>query len=364
MEIRGKSTDWTLRESLAELGDLTRAANAEVVARISQTLVRPTRTYLGKGKLEELVTIIHDEEIDVVVFDDELAPAQQKALEDLLEVKVIDRSTLILDVFAQRARTREGKLQIELAQSEYLLPRLAGQWSHLERLGGGIGTRGPGESQIETDRRLVRSRISKLKKDLGKVRTQRSEQRQNRSSSQAAVVSLVGYTNAGKSALFNRLASGKVTARNQLFSTLDTTTRQLYLPTGEQAVLTDTVGFIHKLPATVVSAFTATLEELEYADLLLHVVDVSHRGAIAHHDVVEGILDELGLSAIPRILVLNKFDRVAESPDDPLTDRAKQLISMSKHSVVTSAELSWGVDDLRAKIADAVSAGLPASTTV
>jgi GTP-binding protein HflX len=359
VEIRGKYTDWSLRESLAELGDLTRAANAEVVARVSQRLDRPSRTYLGKGKLEELQTLIHDEEIDVVVFDDELAPAQQKALEDLLVVKVIDRSTLILDVFAQRARTREGKLQIELAQSEYLLPRLAGQWAHLERLGGGIGTRGPGEAQIETDRRLVRSRISKLKKDLSKVRIQRSEQRQNRTSSQAAVVSFVGYTNAGKSALFNRLASGKVTARNQLFSTLDTTTRQLYLPSGEQAILTDTVGFIHKLPAIVVSAFTATLEELEYADLLLHVVDVSHRGSIAHHDVVEGILDELGLSAIPRILVLNKFDRVAESPDDPLTDRANQLVAMSKHSVVTSAEFGWGLDDLRSEISKVVSMDVP-----
>jgi len=362
VEIRGKKTDWTLRESLAELGDLTRAANAEVVARVSQRLVRPSRTYLGKGKLDELLEIIHDEDIDVVVFDDELAPAQQKALEDILLVKVIDRSTLILDVFAQRARSREGKLQIELAQSEYLLPRLAGQWSHLERLGGGIGTRGPGETQIETDRRLVNSRIAKLKKDLGKVRTQRSEQRQNRSNSQAAVVSLVGYTNAGKSALFNRLASGNVIARNQLFSTLDPTTRRLFLPSGEQAVLTDTVGFIHKLPATVVSAFTATLEELEYADLLLHVVDLSHRGAVAHHDVVEGILDELGLSAIPRILVLNKLDRVADSPDDPLTERAMQLISMSKHSVVTSAELGWGLDDLRAEISSVISMDAPTPT--
>jgi GTP-binding protein HflX len=201
-----------------------------------------------------------------------------------------------------------------------------------------------------------------LKKDLGKVRTQRSEQRQNRTSSQSAVVSLVGYTNAGKSALFNRLASGKVMARNQLFSTLDTTTRQLYLPSGEPAVLTDTVGFIHKLPATVVSAFTATLEELEYADLILHVVDVSHRGAVAHHDVVEGILDELGLSAIPQILVLNKFDRVVESPEEPLTERAKELIAMSKRSVVTSAEYSWGLDDLRDEISKVISVDVPAPT--
>lgn len=357
--LRGDKSGWALEDSMAELADLARAANAEVVAQIPQLLARPARTYIGRGKLEELKALVYEEEIDVVIFDDELAPAQQKLLEDELQVKVIDRSSLILDVFAQRARTTEGKLQIELAQSEYLLPRLAGQWSHLERLGGGIGTRGPGETQIETDRRLVRTRISRMKKQLRKVRDQRDAQRQNRARSRVSVISLVGYTNAGKSAIFNRMTSGGVIARNQLFSTLDTTTRRLYLPEGSSAVLTDTVGFIHKLPAAVVAAFRATLEEMDAADLFLHVVDVSHRSAVRHAAVVDEVLEDLGLGAIPKILVLNKLDRINDDPDGDLPDRVHELISSSRRYALTSAELGWGIDNLRGLIAEDLNPSTP-----
>ena len=360
--LRGDDSGWRLEDSMAELADLARAANAEVVTQLPQLLSRPARTYVGGGKLEELKAIVYDEEIDVVIFDDELAPAQQKLLEDELQVKVIDRSSLILDVFAQRARSTEGKLQIELAQSEYLLPRLAGQWSHLERLGGGIGTRGPGEAQIETDRRLVRARISRMKKQLRKVRDQRDAQRQNRARSRVSVISLVGYTNAGKSAIFNRLTSGGVVARNQLFSTLDTTTRRLYLPDmpgDSSAVLTDTVGFIHKLPAAVVAAFRATLEEMDAADLFLHVVDVSQRSAVRHAAVVDEVLDQLGLGAIPRVLVLNKLDRITDDPAGDLPDRVQELIEASRRHVLASAELGWGIENLRSLIAEDLNPSTP-----
>ena len=357
--LRGDKSGWALEDSMAELADLARAANAEVVSQLPQLLARPARTYVGRGKLEELKAIVYDEEIDVVIFDDELAPAQQKLLEDELQVKVIDRSSLILDVFAQRARSTEGKLQIELAQSEYLLPRLAGQWSHLERLGGGIGTRGPGETQIETDRRLVRTRISRMKKQLRKVRDQRDAQRQNRARSRVRVISLVGYTNAGKSALFNRLTSGGVIARNQLFSTLDTTTRQLYLPDNSPAVLTDTVGFIHKLPAAVVAAFRATLEEMDAADLFLHVVDVSQRSAVRHAAVVDEVLDGLGLGAIPKVIVLNKLDRITDDPAGDLPDRVHELIAASNRHALTSAELGWGIENLRTLIAEYLNPSVP-----
>ena len=257
----------------------------------------------------------HDSNYTVVVFNDELKPSQQRNLERELEVKVLDRSALILDIFADRARTKEGVLQVDLAQHEYLLPRLAGQWSHLERLGGGIGTRGPGETQLETDRRLVRDRIGRLKRDLEAVRAHRSRHRNRRQAAQTPLVSLVGYTNAGKSTLFNALVRAGVLAEAKPFSTLDPITRRMAMPDGTLALLTDTVGFIHKLPHTLVAAFRATLEELAEADLLLHVVDVSHHNAAEHVQVVEDTLAELKLQDKPRLLVLNKMDLAVASEE-------------------------------------------------
>ncbi len=341
---------WTLENSIDELADLTRAAGANPVAQVTQLQHKPSPTYLGKGKLEELKEVIKLHNIVTAIFDDELMPSQQRALEDLLKVKVIDRSALILDVFAQRARTKEGQLQIELAQTEYLLPRLAGQWSHLERLGGGVGTRGPGETQIETDRRLVRSRLSKLKKEIEHVRTQRDQQRRQRTRD-AFTVSLVGYTNAGKSAIFNSLTSSDVRSRDRLFETLDTTTRRLFLHSGTRAALSDTVGFIHKLPPFLVAAFRATLEEAHEADLLLHVVDVGSPYASEQGQVVEDVLKDMGLAETPRILVLNKWDLVASSPDTEGPDSVSQaLLPQDEIAVLTSALEGWGIERLREEI--------------
>ncbi len=349
-QVRSDRGVWSLEDSVDELAELSRAAGANPVAQVTQYLQKPSPTYLGSGKIDELKQAIHLHEIDTAIFDDELAPSQQRALEDQLKVKVIDRTALILDVFAQRARTREGQLQIELAQTEYLLPRLAGQWSHLERLGGGVGTRGPGETQIETDRRLVRSRLSRVKKEIEKVRSQRGQQRRRRTRD-AFTVSIVGYTNAGKSALFNRLTTGDVRSRDRLFETLDTTTRQLYLHSGTKAALSDTVGFIHKLPPVLVAAFRATLEEAHEADLLLHVVDVSSHYASEQAQVVEDVLEEMGLAETPRILVLNKWDLVASSPDTDGPDSVSQaLLPQDEAAVLTSATEGWGLEQLRQEI--------------
>ena len=243
--VRGNSELWDIDESLDELAELANAAGANVVGRVTQRLKAPSTVYLGKGKLDALIPEVRSNYIDTVIFDDELTPTQQRALENKLETKVIDRTALILDVFARRARTRDGPTADRTGpRRNILLPRLAGQWSHLERLGGGIGTRGPGETQIETDRRLVRSKLSRIKRELDRVRSHRAQQRSKRSVGDAKLVSLVGYTNAGKSALFNRLVTGEVLSRDQLFSTLDTTIRKLYLPSGAPATLSDTVGFV------------------------------------------------------------------------------------------------------------------------
>ncbi len=348
--VRSDTSVWTLEDSIDELAELARAAGANPVAQITQVQQRPSPTYLGTGKLEELIELIQHDRIDTTIFDDELTPSQQRALEDTLKVKVIDRTALILDVFAQRARTREGQLQIELAQTQYLLPRLAGQWSHLERLGGGVGTRGPGETQIETDRRLVRSKLSRVKKEIERVKAQRAQQRRRRTRD-AFSVSFVGYTNTGKSALFNRLTTGDVRSRDRLFETLDTTTRQLFLQSGTKAALSDTVGFIHKLPPLLVASFRATLEEAHEADLLLHVVDVSSHYAAEQAQVVEDVLGEMGLGETPRILVLNKWDLVATSPDTDDADSASQALrSQDEIAVLTSATEGWGIEQLRQEI--------------
>lgn len=352
VELRRRRGNWRLKDSLAELAELARSARALVVGTVAQRLDKPTQVYLGKGKLEELKQLIYAKRAGTVICDDELTPTQQRNLEKELGegVKVIDRTALILDVFAQRARTKEGRLQVELAQHEYLLPRLAGQWTHLERLGGGIGTRGPGETQIETDRRLVRNRIQKLKRDLEDVRRHRAQYRARRIEMEAPVASLVGYTNAGKSSLLNRLTKAGVMAENLLFSTLDPVTRRVHTPAGRDVLLTDTVGFIQKLPTAVVAAFRATLEEVQESTLVLHVVDVTHPNAAQMVDVVEGILGELGISDKPRLMALNKVDLLDEDADGEALNRALRLADGEFGAVFTSAETGTGLDELLREI--------------
>ena len=328
---------------MGELGQLVRSAGGEVIGEVTQNIDHPTSVYVGHGKLEEIKESRVDSRYTVVVFNDELKPSQQRNLERELEVKVLDRSALILDIFASRARTKEGVLQVELAQHEYLLPRLAGQWSHLERLGGGIGTRGPGETQLETDRRLVRERISRLKRDLEEVRAHRSRHRSRRQAAQTPLVSLVGYTNAGKSTLFNALVRAGVAAEAKPFSTLDPITRRMALPDGTMALLTDTVGFIHKLPHTLVAAFRATLEELAEADLLLHVVDISHHNAAEQVQVVEETLADLELQDKPRLLALNKMDLAVQAENGAAPDLSA-LGETAQGGVMVSAAEGWGLD--------------------
>ena len=344
VSVKRERGPWSADDSLRELAHLATTAGAEVVGQTVQQLEATRTTYVGKGKLEELQQLRAVAPFDTLIADDELSPTQQRVLERAFrdEVKVIDRTALILDVFARHARSREGQLQVRLAQTEYLLPRLAGQWSHLERLGGGIGTRGPGETQIETDRRLIGRRIQALKADLERVRQHRAQHRQRRRRSNVAVVSLVGYTNAGKSSLLNVLTGAGVTARDQPFSTLDPVTRQLRLPDGQQALLTDTVGFIQKLPTALIAAFRATLEELEEADVLLHVVDISHPNAPEHVEVVEDILADLGVQDTPRVLALNKVDLLSGESGNPMLKAEKGL----PRAVMTSATKRTGLQQL------------------
>jgi len=352
MELRNKRSQWSLEETLSELSYLTQAAGAEVAGQITQRSDRFAQTYVGKGKVEEINELVAQEEAQVVIFDDELTPTQQRNLEAALSVKVIDRTALILDVFGRHARTYEGKLQVELAQHQYLLPRLVGQWSHLERLGGGIGTRGPGETQLETDRRLIRNRIQKITKELEGVRKRRSLYMGRRKSASIPIVSLVGYTNAGKSTLFNALSpsdgKNKVEAADQLFSTLDPVTRRIRLPSGGPLLLTDTVGFIQKLSPTVVAAFRATLEELSESDLLLHVVDVTHPKSAEQAGVVETTLKELGLEGKPRLLVLNKMDLLPEGSDGAASPTS--LGRQHQNKVFISAAKGWNMDSLLQEI--------------
>lgn len=345
------------QESLDELAELARTAGAEVVARYTQRLDHPNpATYIGSGKVQEIVEAIRQLGANVVIFDDELSPSQQRNLEKALAIKVIDRTALILDIFATRARTREGRLQVELAQHQYLLPRLAGQWSHLERMEGAIGTRGPGETQIETDRRLIRNRIAKIRRDLEEVRTQRELYRRRRARNNAAVVALVGYTNAGKSTLMRALSGADVLAEDKLFATLDPVTRRIALPSGQIALLTDTVGFIQKLPTQLVAAFRATLEELEDADLLLHVVDISHPNAYQHTQTVEATLRDLGVHRKPQLVALNKVDLLHHEDGRPVADfdEARAIIlgagAPPRNVAIISATKRWGLDLLRQRI--------------
>ena len=366
VDVKGRA-GWSIEGSLNELALLAGTAGAHVVGRTSQKLEHAhPATYVGKGKLSEIQSARQAVDYTLVIFDDELSPSQQRNLEEALQVKVIDRTALILDIFARRAQTREGRLQVELAQLEYLLPRLAGQWSHLERLGGGIGTRGPGETQLETDRRLIRNRITRLHSQIESVRTHRSLYRKRRARNGVPVVALVGYTNAGKSTLMNGLSGSNVLAENRLFATLDPVTRRFRLGGGYEALLTDTVGFIQKLPTTLVAAFRATLEELSYADLLLHVVDITDENAAEQADTVEQTLAALDVAGKPRLTVLNKVDLLTSEAGEPVAsleevleieDGAEDRLDV----VLISAAKRWGLEDLRTSISEVLAGELQTS---
>ena len=352
IDAKKHADSWSTKDSLEELAQLAGTAGAEVVGQMSQRLPFPSKTsYLGEGKLAELVALRASANYNMVIIDDELSPIQQRNLEDALQVKIIDRVALILDIFAKRARTKEGQLQVELAQLEYLYPRLAGQWSHLERLGGGIGTRGPGESQIETDRRIIGKKIQRLKQQTEEVRKHRLLYRQRRKRTGIPIVALVGYTNTGKSTLINALSKSSVFVENKLFATLDPTTRRLTLPDKSTILMTDTVGFIRKLPPTIVTAFRATLEELTEASLLVHVVDFSSTEAAKQCQAVEDILADLELNDKPRITALNKIDRLLDNSRK--WDEESALDYLSAHTepsdpntVLISAGKRWGLTGL------------------
>lgn len=300
--------------SMEELASLTKTANGEVLSQMTQKRERPhPATYIGKGKVDELLSLVEEFSPDIVVFNDELSPSQLRNLSSIVDVRIIDRTQLILDIFAQRAKSKEGKLQVELAQLQYLLPRLTGQGISLSRQGGGIGTRGPGETQLETDRRHIRNRINEIKQQLSTVVRHRSRYRERRKKNQAFQIALVGYTNAGKSTIFNRLTTAGTFEEDLLFATLDPMTRKVLLPSTYQALITDTVGFIQDLPTTLVAAFRSTLEEVKEADLILHVVDSSNEDYANHEKTVYKLLEQLDVTDIPILTVYNKKDQTPGS---------------------------------------------------
>ncbi len=353
VELYGQKTHLALGDSLSELTLLADTAGLDVVGELTQKLDRPhVKTYIGPGKVDELKLLVEETRSQIVIFDDELSPRHQRELQLALgrNVRVLDRTALILDIFAQHAHTREGMLQVELAQYEYYLPRLTGQWTHLERQAGGgggrtgsaggVGLRGPGETQLEVDKRAIRREIAHLKKELEKVSAHRQRYRSQRKRSRIPTVALVGYTNAGKSTLLNRLAKADVYVADQLFATLDPTTRRVELPGGYQALMTDTVGFIQKLPTTLIEAFHATLEEILEADLLLHVVDISHPNALNQFNAVQETLDKLGAHHIPVVTALNKVDRLRNP------EAAKAAASRYSKAVTISSLNGSGIQDL------------------
>lgn len=357
VELKGQKTILALNDSLAELALLADTAGLDVAGELTQKMDRPNvETYIGAGKVDELKALVEETLAQVVVFDEELNPRHQRELEKVLgeKVRVMDRTGLILDIFAQHARTKEGMLQVELAQYEYYLPRLTRQWTHLARQAGGgggrtgssggVGLRGPGETQLEVDRRAIRKRIAHLKGELDKVEAHRSRYRAQRKRSRIPTVALVGYTNAGKSTLLNRLSRSDVYVADQLFATLDPTTRRVELPGGTNALFTDTVGFIQKLPTTLVAAFHATLEEIAEADLLLHVVDISHPNALNQYESVQMTLDEIGAGHIPAVSVLNKIDRLHRPQS------AQETMRQVPKSAAVSALKGTGIQEMLALV--------------
>ncbi|HUB66454.1 MAG TPA: GTPase HflX [Candidatus Methylacidiphilales bacterium] len=340
-----EESKWDHAESLQELGELVKSAGGEVVETAIQRRPAPTAAYyIGAGKANELAALCRKSNVGTVIFNDELSPAQSRNLEKVFERKILDRTQLILDIFAQRAKSKDGKLQIELAQLQYLLPRLTGMWTHLSRQSGGIGTRGPGETQLEVDRRRVQEKIARLSRELGEVRQQRTTQRQGRLRQHWPIASIVGYTNAGKSTLLNRMTNAEVYAADQLFATLDPTTRQFVLPNKQKLLLTDTVGFLKQLPHHLIESFKATLEEVSEADLLLHVVDLSHPLYEQQMEAVQTVLEELNAWGKQMIVVFNKIDRV--------TNPALVEYALHKNpgSVAISATMGEGLDQLFGEI--------------
>lgn len=353
--VHWRRDGWDPQSSLAELAQLAATAGLQVVGSVVQHLPHPhPRHYVGPGKLAEIANLRDRLGYTVLLADDELSPAQLRHLEDALQVKVLDRTALILDIFARRAQTREGRLQVELAQLEYRLPRLTRMWTHLSRQAvGGVGLRGPGETQLEIDRRRARERIAWIRRQLEDVRRHRERYRQRRRQQRLPVVSLVGYTNAGKSTLLNALTGASVLAEDKLFATLDPTTRRLELPDGQVALLTDTVGFIHKLPTSLVAAFRATLEEILDAHLLLHVVDITHPKAAEQAITVGRVLRELGADRFPTITVLNKIDLLAPDLVPEITARE---LGLPPNAILVSARTGQGLAHLRQRIAEALRA--------
>lgn len=338
---------WSAEDSLEELKQLADTAGAEVVARFLQKRPKPDPAFfIGRGKVQELALYVQQENVDLCIFDDELSPAQQRNIEQAMGVRVLDRTALILDIFAQRAHTNEGKLQVELAQLQYTLPRIMGKGLSLSRLGGGIGTRGPGETKLEVDRRRIRDRIAYIKGCISKVKNVRTLQRSGRAKASVPTVSLVGYTNAGKSTLLNTLTNSDIYAQDQLFATLDPTTRQLELPNKQKAILTDTVGFIQRLPHQLVAAFQSTLEEVVEADVLLHVIDVSHELYKEQANAVYHVLEELGAKDKTIITVYNKIDKLPEG--SALAER----LAREENSICISAKARLNLDGLLALIAE------------
>ncbi len=375
MELKSKRHLWRVEDSLEELAQLARTADIEVLGSTVQRLEAPNpATYIGKGKVDEVHAWRRELGYDVLIFDDELLPRQQRNLEQELDVKVVDRTALILDIFAKHAHTREGRLQVELAQYEYRLPRLTRMWTHLSRQGvGGVGLRGPGETQLESDRREIGRRIAHLRKQLEGVRTHRRHYRRRRQRAAIPVVAIVGYTNAGKSTLLNALAGADVLVEDKLFATLDPTTRRVTLPDGRAALFTDTVGFIQKLPAQLVAAFRATLEEINEADLLLHIVDITHDNVQEQSRTVEEVLRELGAEGKPVVTALNKIDLLSErlaedvegeggngdpAQEDDIMERVMELASSYPNCVAISAARGIGLEVLLERVQGVLKEGL------